>query len=94
MQPSDDKRSPVEDPSPLTQAAMAPASTSAVLSAQWLTKRYGGRAVVDGVAGARRVDPSQLGQPFAGRTALPPPFDRLIHDRDRAGTGRVPAGHR
>jgi uncharacterized protein YcaQ len=41
-------------------------------------------AVVEGVRGTWRVDPSQLGQPFAGRAALLSPFDRLVHDRKRA----------
>jgi len=41
-------------------------------------------AVVEGVKGAWRVDPSLLGQPFAGRAALLSPFDRLVHDRRRA----------
>jgi uncharacterized protein len=40
-------------------------------------------AVVEGVKGTWRVDPSQLGQPFAGRAALLSPFDRLVHDRKR-----------
>jgi len=40
-------------------------------------------AVVEGVAGAWRVDPAALERPFAGRTALLSPFDRLIHDRSR-----------
>jgi len=40
-------------------------------------------AVVDGVKGTWRVDPSQLGQPFSGRAALLSPFDRLLHDRKR-----------
>jgi hypothetical protein len=40
-------------------------------------------AVLEGVKGTWRVDPSQLGQPFAGRAALLSPFDRLIHDRKR-----------
>ena len=40
-------------------------------------------AVVDGVEGEWRVDPEALGRPFAGRTALLSPFDRLIHDRAR-----------
>jgi uncharacterized protein len=40
-------------------------------------------AVVEGVKGTWRVDPAQLGQPFAGRAALLSPFDRLIHDRKR-----------
>ena len=40
-------------------------------------------AVVEGVKGTWRVDPSQLGRPFSGRAALLSPFDRLIHDRKR-----------
>jgi uncharacterized protein len=40
-------------------------------------------AIVEGVNGAWRVDPSLLGQPFSGRAALLSPFDRLIHDRKR-----------
>jgi uncharacterized protein YcaQ len=41
-------------------------------------------AVVEGVKGHWRVDPSLLGRPFSGRTALLSPFDRLVHDRKRA----------
>ena len=41
-------------------------------------------AVVEGVKGQWRVDPSLLGRPFTGRTALLSPFDRLVHDRKRA----------
>jgi uncharacterized protein len=40
-------------------------------------------AVVEGVKGEWRVDPSYLGQPFRGRAALLSPFDRLLHDRKR-----------
>jgi uncharacterized protein len=40
-------------------------------------------AAVEGVKGAWRVDPRQLGQPFSGRAALLSPFDRLVHDRRR-----------
>lgn len=43
-------------------------------------------AVVEGVRGAWRVDPSQLDrldQPFAGRAALLSPIDRLVYDRKR-----------
>jgi uncharacterized protein len=43
-------------------------------------------AVVEGVRGTWRVDPSQvdrLGEPFEGRAALLSPFDRLLHDRKR-----------
>ena len=40
-------------------------------------------AVVEGVRGEWRVDPSLLGQPFVGRTALLSPLDRLVYDRKR-----------
>jgi uncharacterized protein YcaQ len=41
-------------------------------------------AVVEGVKGQWRIEPSLLGRPFSGRTALLSPFDRLVHDRKRA----------
>jgi uncharacterized protein YcaQ len=41
-------------------------------------------AVVEGVKGEWRVDPTLLGGEFRGRTALLSPFDRLVHDRVRA----------
>jgi uncharacterized protein YcaQ len=41
-------------------------------------------AVVEGVKGEWRVDPTLLGGAFEGRTALLSPFDRLVHDRVRA----------
>jgi uncharacterized protein YcaQ len=41
-------------------------------------------AEVEGTEGEWRVDPEAIGQPFAGRTALLSPFDRLVHDRERA----------
>ena len=40
-------------------------------------------AVVEGVTGTWRVDPSLLGRRFTSRTALLSAFDRLIHDRKR-----------
>jgi uncharacterized protein YcaQ len=40
-------------------------------------------AVIEGVRGTWRVDPTGLGAAFAGRAALLSPFDRLIHDRKR-----------
>ena len=40
-------------------------------------------AVVEGVKGVWRLDPTQLGRPFAGRAALLSPFDRLVYDRKR-----------
>ncbi len=41
-------------------------------------------AVVQGTKGEWRVDPAALGEDFEGRTALLSPFDRLVHDRNRA----------
>jgi uncharacterized protein YcaQ len=40
-------------------------------------------AVIEGVRGQWRVDPAQLGQPFAGRATLLSPLDRLVYDRKR-----------
>jgi uncharacterized protein YcaQ len=45
--------------------------------------QVGEPAMVEGVKGTWRVDPSVLDQPFSGRAALLSPFDRLIHDRKR-----------
>ena len=50
----------------------------------WDVGDAGEPAIVEGVPGTWRVDPDALGKPFEGRTALLSPFDRLVHDRDRA----------
>jgi hypothetical protein len=50
----------------------------------WDVGAVGEPATVEGVPGEWRVDPGALGKPFEGRTALLSPFDRLVHDRDRA----------
>jgi len=44
----------------------------------------GAPAEVEGVRGRWLVDPALLDRPFAGRTAILSPFDRLVYDRDRA----------
>jgi uncharacterized protein len=44
----------------------------------------GEAAVVEGVKGDWRVDPTALGEGFEGRTTLLSPFDRLVYDRVRA----------
>jgi uncharacterized protein YcaQ len=41
-------------------------------------------AVVEGTNGEWRVDPGAVRDDFEGRTALLSPFDRLVHNRDRA----------
>jgi uncharacterized protein YcaQ len=43
----------------------------------------GERAVVEGVKGEWRVEPTLLDMPFDGRAALLSPFDRLVQDRKR-----------
>jgi uncharacterized protein YcaQ len=40
-------------------------------------------AVVEGVRGTWRIDPSLLDEPFSGRVALLSPLDRLVYDRKR-----------
>jgi uncharacterized protein YcaQ len=40
-------------------------------------------AVIEDVRGRWRVEPSLLGRPFEGRTALLSPFDRLVFERKR-----------
>ena len=50
----------------------------------WEVGAVGEPAAVEGVKGEWRVDRSLLDRPFAGRTALLSPFDRLVHDRKRA----------
>ncbi|HSS36929.1 MAG TPA: crosslink repair DNA glycosylase YcaQ family protein [Patescibacteria group bacterium] len=42
-------------------------------------------AEVEGTSGPWRVDPEATAEGFTGRTALLSPFDRLTHDRVRAG---------
>ncbi len=45
----------------------------------------GEEAVVEGVRGRWRVDPTYLDQPWRGRVALLSPLDRLVYDRRRMG---------
>jgi uncharacterized protein len=45
--------------------------------------RAGEEAVVEGVKGSWRVDPTYLDAPFEGRAALLSPYDRLHYDRRR-----------
>ena len=49
----------------------------------WDVGDAGEPAVIEGVRGEWRVDPSALGQRFAGRAAILSPLDRLVHDRKR-----------
>jgi uncharacterized protein len=56
-----------------TQLAIEPADVG----------QAGEPAVVDGVPGEWRIEPSLLDEPFEGRAALLSPFDRLVWDRSR-----------
>jgi uncharacterized protein len=55
------------------------------VAGQWRVEEVAGEpAEVEGTLGSWVVDAAAIGQPFDGRTALLSPFDRLVHDRDRA----------
>jgi uncharacterized protein YcaQ len=68
----------------LTALGIARRKTTAVPVEPWDVGEAGESAVVDGVKGEWRIDPAALNDDFEGRTALLSPFDRLIHDRNRA----------
>jgi uncharacterized protein YcaQ len=63
---------------------IARAKTAASPVEPWDVGDAGEPAVVEGVKGEWRVEPSLLGGDFEGRTAVLSPFDRLIHDRTRS----------
>jgi uncharacterized protein YcaQ len=68
----------------LQSLGIAREKRTAVPLEPWGVGDAGEPAIVEGVPGEWRVDPDALGKPFEGRTTLLSPFDRLIHDRDRA----------
>jgi len=68
----------------LRSLGIAREKRTAVPLEPWGVGDAGEPATVEGVPGVWRVDPDALGKPFEGRTAVLSPFDRLIHDRDRA----------
>ena len=68
----------------LRSLGIAREKTTAVPIEPWDVGAVGEPAIVEGVPGTWRVDPEALEKPFEGRTALLSPFDRLIHDRNRA----------
>ena len=67
----------------LRALGIARAKRTAVPVEPWDVGDAGESAEVEGVPGTWRVDPGAIGRPFAGRTALLSPFDRLVHDRAR-----------
>ena len=67
----------------LAALGIARAKTTKVPVEPWDVGEVGEPAVVEGVKGEWRIDPSLLEGGFEGRTALLSPFDRLVHDRGR-----------
>ena len=67
----------------LRSLGIARAKTTEVPGEPISVGEVGEPAVVEGVRGQWRVDPTYLDQPFKGRAALLSPFDRLVHDRKR-----------
>ena len=69
----------------LAALGIARQKTTAVPVEPWDVGEAGEPAVVEGIKGEWRVDPTALDdEDFEGRTALLSPFDRLVHDRVRA----------
>ena len=68
----------------LRAAGLARARTDKAPGEPYHVGGVGVAVSVEGLEGKWRADPGLLDLPFAGRTALLSPFDRLIHDRGRA----------
>jgi uncharacterized protein YcaQ len=71
----------------LQSMGVAPTKATAVPTETRALGEAGEPVEIEGVDGPWRVDPAALAaldEPFAGRTALLSPFDRLVFDRDRA----------
>lgn len=71
----------------LQAMGVAPVKATAVPTETRALGGAGEPVEIEGAAGDWRVDPAALGaldEPFAGRTALLSPFDRLVFDRERA----------
>lgn len=67
----------------LRSLGIARAAAAAVPGEPFTVGDVGEPAVVEGVRGTWRVDPTLLDGTFTGRTALLSPFDRLVQDRKR-----------
>src|ERR687887_844936 len=82
--PSVDEAERIKNERRLSSLGIARQKTRAMPMEPTDVGEAGEPAVVEGVKGEWRVDPSLLDDDFAGRTALLSPFDRLVHDRARA----------
>ena len=67
----------------LRAMGVARARSTAQLGEEHQAGQAGEPAVVEGVTGEWRVEPTLLDAPFGGRAALLSPFDRLVQDRKR-----------
>jgi uncharacterized protein YcaQ len=67
----------------LRALGLARARATAQLGEEYGVGEAGEPAVVEGVRGEWRVEPTLLDAPFEGRAALLSPFDRLVQDRKR-----------
>jgi hypothetical protein len=82
--PPAEERERLKNERRLSSLGIARSKTRAMPMEPTYVGEAGEAAVVEGVKGEWRVDPSFLNGTFKGRTALLSPFDRLIHDRVRA----------
>ncbi len=83
--PSVDEADRARNERRLASLGIAREKTTAAGVEPWDVGDAGEPAVVEGVKGEWRVDPTALDEVgFEGRTALLSPFDRLVHDRVRA----------
>jgi uncharacterized protein len=81
--PSVDEANRIKNERRLAALGIARQKTTAVPVEPWDVGDAGEPAVVEGVKGEWRVQPTLLGDELEGRTALLSPFDRLVHDRVR-----------
>ena len=82
--PDADEAQRIRNDRRLRALGLARATGPLALGEEGAVGAAGEPAVVEGVKGRWRVDPTQLDQPFEGRTALLSPLDRLVYDRKRA----------
>ena len=82
--PTADEAERVKNERRLAALGIARAKGRALPGEPAVVGEAGEAAVVAGTKGEWRVDPAALGGELEGRTALLSPFDRLVHDRDRA----------
>jgi uncharacterized protein YcaQ len=81
--PDIDEASRLRDARRLRSLGVARAKAAKVPGEPYSVGEAGEAAVIEGVKGEWRVEPSLVGADFEGRAALLSPLDRLVHDRKR-----------